>query len=247
MRSKFLVHWTGKDIELEIHNLSDISRDKYIERLIEILESGFWMTTPTENLGGGNSVNISYLTHMTCFTEVKLSNSNQHAKQYGLLGVAVDRAFVLDRWGSPVHYVRNHQYESIVANFDALYKYLENVIKKKEGEEEKEAINKKFQLQHLFTFLKSMSEHNQDDFKYLNEHEWRIVHTFQMVEKNNIIKCSTPPPKYKIPLLINDLKLLIFPDEITRQLAIENEKLKNLFSKHNNYPPMLTLDECEQF
>src|SRR6185369_5575847 len=122
MRTDLLVHWTGRDIVTNRFSVNDEHRQRYIERLVDIIDNGFWMTTPTERIQGGGGLNswIQYLAHMTCFTEVRLSQTELHTQRYGLLGVGVSRRFVLERYGSPVHYVRNHCSECIVENADVI-------------------------------------------------------------------------------------------------------------------------------
>ena len=44
MRSDFLVHWTGKDICKYPNELDTGKRNNYVDRLVDILTYGFWMT-----------------------------------------------------------------------------------------------------------------------------------------------------------------------------------------------------------
>ena len=101
MRSDFLVHWTGKDICKYPNELDTGKRNNYVDRLVDILTYGFWMTVPTpvERVEGFADSWIEYKTPMTCFTEIRLSQAQEHSSRYGLLGVSVDRRFVLDRYG----------------------------------------------------------------------------------------------------------------------------------------------------
>src|SRR5579862_4372518 len=101
MRSDFLMHWHGKCIERDVSALTDAHRNTYVDRLADILTNGFWMNTPDERIEGRNGSWIEYKTPMTCFTEIRLSQATLHAERYGLLGIAVTRSLVLDRFGGP--------------------------------------------------------------------------------------------------------------------------------------------------
>src|SRR5690606_5826187 len=43
-------------------------------------------------------------TPKTCFTELKISQSRAHARNYGRLGIGVKRPFLFTRYGRPVAY-----------------------------------------------------------------------------------------------------------------------------------------------
>jgi hypothetical protein len=102
-----LTHWTGKDIQSDPAKLTAADRVKYIERLVGIFESGFWMTVPYEEIACWSKAPhgsfVTYEAPMTCFTELRLSSAGEHSKKYGALGLVVTRRWILDRWGSPVH------------------------------------------------------------------------------------------------------------------------------------------------
>jgi hypothetical protein len=42
---------------------------------------------------------------MICFTEIRLSQAQTHAKQYGKLGIGFERDFIMDKGGRPVIYI----------------------------------------------------------------------------------------------------------------------------------------------
>ncbi len=244
-RPDLLIHWTGKDISISLGSLTDPDRERYLGRLGDILSKGFWMTRPSESLTGnqvrarGGRISFQYAVDMTCFTEVRLSASVDHARAYGLLGIAVDRKYVLDRWGAPVHYVRNSGDEWIVgAFFDALYV----ADQLPAGTRELTLAN----LKYLGVFLKPMSSPNSDDFAYIDEHEWRVVQTEEQVTKGRILRTtSDAPPAYRLVIDPADLKLVVFPDESTRRMAVT--RLEPLLRRAGNTVPLLTLRECAQF
>jgi hypothetical protein len=247
-RSTYLVHWTGKDINTDLKSLTDDERRKYIEYLVGILREGFWMTQVAEHLTGcharstSGSVSFQYETHMTCFTEVRLSQSLRHAAEYGLLGVGVERKYVLDHWGSPVYYVRNHENEGFVgAFFDLRCRIIGQKSKGIDGSERAAEL-----VNYLGTFFKAMSNRGLDDFRFLEENEWRIVLTEEQIRANKIICTGLSRPTFKIPLLSSDVRLVVFPDTKTRAMALSDAAAAPLIANGEAFP-LLTLEECRQF
>jgi len=115
VRSDFLVHWTGgKDIEEEYADTESkdyqdkgARREKYIIRLRTTLEDGLWMNSVDIGLHSEPDGGLWETIHWpaTCFTEIKLSNVDEHAQMYGFLGFGFTRQFVMERCGGPVIYV----------------------------------------------------------------------------------------------------------------------------------------------
>jgi hypothetical protein len=236
LRTDFLIHWTGKDIERNRSNLREAHRDAYVDRLINILHEGFWMTIPDEKIIGNNNSWIEYKAPMTCFTEVRLSETQEHAKRYGLLGVGVSRKFVLDRFGGPVHYVRNDTFECIIGNVNQILNFLQK-------SEQNELVNY-FAINSAF--LKNMSSDVKDDFTFLNEQEWRIVHTHKQTDLERIFETDVQQPKYKISLQPNDIRIIVFPDDQTRIKARKDPRLTNwLQDPTTSNAVLLTIEECE--
>ena len=158
----------------------------------------------------------------TCFTEIRLSQAERHACRYGLLGIGVTRSFVLDRLGGPVHYVRNHDVECVVGNI----KFLLDDLTKRDAEMGLRALTVNS------AFIKKMSDHGSDDFIYLDEHEWRIIHTFRQESKGTIIPTGKAQPSVVSPKLIafichcerkrSNLKSLLF-NRLLRRFAPRND------------------------
>jgi hypothetical protein len=122
VHSDFLIHWTGKDLDLRYDaNSADSHHSRtsgelsgaYLARLCSIVKYGLWLTEEPdcEANVGGHQVTIPS-TPKICFTELKLSESRQHAKMYGRLGIGVKRPYVFDRSGRPVAYYGYHNSES---------------------------------------------------------------------------------------------------------------------------------------
>src|SRR5437868_7776598 len=116
IHSDFLIHWTGKDIELEYdpkwyigdHKSKTLPPvgDLYLKRLSDILTYGLWMTEDGERKSKVGSVEITIpSTPHCCFTELKLSESRRHASRYGRLGIGVKRPFLFQRFGRPLAYL----------------------------------------------------------------------------------------------------------------------------------------------
>lgn len=118
LRSDFLVHWTGrKKIEKEYrdpesadHNDNHARRDKYVQRLRDILvrshvDGGLWMNDVEMKLHDSRGELITLAWPATCFTEIKLSSVMDHAKRYGFLGIGFSRLFAIERLGAPVLYL----------------------------------------------------------------------------------------------------------------------------------------------
>lgn len=112
-------------------------------------------------------------------------------------------------------------------------------------------------LQFIAAFLKHMSESaDRDDMTYLNEHEWRIVHTGEAQEDGLLVptqlyRLNHPDqvPATKIPFTPCDLKVLIFPDDQTRHDAMNDGRIRGWFETGGmcRLPIMATVDECDQF
>lgn len=255
IRSDILVHWTGRDICSNPDALTNSKRELYVERLRSILLEGLWMTKPVENLvGNGATPNentkMYYDSHMTCFTEIRLSRANEHASRYGILGIGVDRKFVLNRLGGPVHYVRNSLPEQIIGNWNEVLLY----IKATHDEIKDPILKKRFKdVENYFacnlSLVKGMSQ-LPDDFMFLEENEWRIIH-FYRLETDGYIKkvgaTETAKPLYKVILKPDDIRTLVFPDDATRTMALENPEIKSWLAERTSAVVTLTLHECGEF
>ena len=115
--------------------------------------------------------------------------------------------------------------------------------------------NKKKALWLVAAYLKNMSECPADeDMTYLNEMEWRIVHSYP-VEDSGLI-CETQPalsdprllknPPYKIPFDECDLKVLVLPDADTKNQVLNDDTIRSWFGSRNGtfrYPIILTIDD----
>lgn len=238
MRTDFLIHWTGKNIALDPGTLTDADRNRYMDQLVSILVDGLWMTKPPETINGSAGAWLRYDAHMTCFTEIRLSQAQLHSGRYGLLGIGVTRRFVLDRLGGPVHYVRNHSTECVIGNAQVIHNALKGL--------DRPEIVEYFGVNSAF--IKNMSDRDQDNFTYLNEQEWRIVHTHKQETAGAIVATAIPLPAFRIPLQPCDVRIVVFPDEKTRMKARSDSRfVKWLQASSPASPILLTIQECEHF
>src|SRR5687767_8095431 len=104
IHSDYLIHWTGKDIDKDYDSSwyeSDKSKtdgdvaERYLVRIRDILTHGLWMT---EEPGWSPAPTVTIPpTPVCCFSELKVSESRRHARQYGRLGIGVKRPFLIQR------------------------------------------------------------------------------------------------------------------------------------------------------
>lgn len=275
LRSDFLVHWTGKDIEKKYQALkgncceeyiSAACCEDYVKRLRDTLigkdnkteNMGLWMTKVDEELYLEH-VPFGYSWNMTCFTETRLSLAAKHVKSYGRLGFGFRRSFVMNLHGIPVHYVTG-THDDVAKHFNrqiqSLKRLSENIneIKKCLTKCNVSNILEDFSvMNHIIgklpdsiannlLYIKNMSEClNPHDFKYFDENEWRVLY------EGRDQKGVTPPNKNcdkvpKIQFTSDDLKIIIFPDDNTRQKALLDNQIYEWFER--KIPIMATVEEC---
>jgi hypothetical protein len=85
-----------------------------------------------------------------------------------------------------------------------------------------------------------MSHDNQDDFAYLDELEWRIVHTDHQTKDGRIVPTGQTLPPYRIPLKPDDVQMVIVPDPVVRADAMPRLQA---WAGGSRLPPVLTVDE----
>ena len=254
LRSDFLIHWTGKDIQRNYTALNDQQRNQYINRLQRTLIEGLWMTTPQEKICGYKGRSIEYSMPITCFTEIKLSDTHEHTKRYGCLGFGFNRKFVIERCGMPVQYVSGTEDDAVVANLSVLWDFLRQLQTMcnwqfknggtlcDEGELDTLIEGVKVNI----SFIKNMFE-PPHEFQYLDEAEWRIVFTDRKFCEGKLRATGKDNPKFKIPFKPCDLKILILPDDETRQQVLLNRDILDWFGKPPDFPIIATVEECSHF
>lgn len=243
-RSKFLTYWSGKDIATDTSALTVELRQRYVSRLVDIIENGFWMTVPKETVTGWSARShgsfIRYETAMTCFTELRLSSARTHTKRYGLLGIVVERQFILDRYGGPVMYVRSDPREAVVGNLKEILQWLERPLVADMPESSQVRKN----LLHAIAFLKSMSDPETDNFAYIDENEWRVILADNLVKKGFIVATESLSPPYRLPIRAPELRMLVVPDAVCRTLITGNVTYQKYLG--GSQVPILTIDEATE-
>ena len=270
IHSDFLIHWTGKDIDGEYDQnwhesdksstrKNDNVTDQYINRLCDILTHGLWMTSESESTLEFDGAPITVPeTPKTCFTELKVSESRKHARQYGRLGIGVKRPFVFTRFGRPLIYYGFH----VKINNDVFLRTCANELGNK----------------NLLNFFKPMNSSLTLNYDFYSESEWRIIFLHELLNSKLIIDPRNPknesahsyfqtlPPeqqkklRYLIPL-DGWFAMIIYPSLDVKNKAQQDnsssivqqiERIKDLNDHGNrvenkNWPIEVDLDACRNF
>ena len=190
IHSKFVIHWTGRDFHRRNSPITKSIREQYVERLRDDFLKGLFMRPGQEAIHGRLGTSIEATISRICFSEVRLSQAEDHARLYGMLGIGFHRDFVLERMGNPVLYVQNGDNGVLIECMDTVHKLLSNKSK------ENQASNKSKESQALGSwgivlgYLKNMSHQNDPNLEFYEEMEWRIVHLTHL-EENKYIKVET--------------------------------------------------------
>jgi hypothetical protein len=225
IHSKFLVHWTGKkDIEKFPNN---IKAQKYVDRLKDYYQNGLFLRRTTE--ASIRKLKIKNLLRI-CFTEIRLSQAQTHADRYGKLGIGFTRDFIMNKGGRPVIYI------PFKADICLLEDSIRNVYEKTRGDA---AIQRS--INWLFAYVKRMSDKNGDE--NYEEMEWRLV--YDENPNNKDFTEGKEEGTFRFKFVANDVKVIVFPDEETKQLSFNDTSIERFFSLHR--PIMATLEECSNF
>lgn len=177
IHSDYLVHWTGKDLdyiydsewyENDKSKTSEPLTEEYLRRLYTILKHGLWLTSEAEQewqVGGKNILVPG--TPKTCFTELKLSQSRRHARQYGRLGIGVKRPYVFTRCGRPLAYFgfrQNAQHDRFLA-----------------------ACAAELGDANMLNFFKPMNSGRDLNYDWYSESEWRIIFLQELLDRKLLI------------------------------------------------------------
>jgi len=233
IHTKFLIHWTGKKFHIPTDPLNDELRDNYVEALINILENGFKMEKGKEEILDLDGKLLETFISRVCFTEIKLSLARKHAQRYGLLGLGVDRDFVLKRYGNPVFYMKSGD-SNVAVNANKVLEFLKE-------HDKKGAILLEYRT--LLAYFKNMNDKDSNDLTYYDELEWRITHLNRLEDEGRLSVVDRINHIYLLKLKPVDVKVLVFPDEKTKTQAFNDTRLSKLIEK----PICLTIDDCENF
>ncbi len=256
VHTKFIVHWTGKDFDPErnysLKPMPDQIRQLYIKRLIDDLKDGFYMWKGKEGEREEERIYdcengwIQPEISRVCFSELKLSMAGNHAKKYGLLGIGVGRDFILKRYGNPVFYVMNGKSNTIV-NARKVFNYLKSEIEKLEpiSTQDVQLSNLKgvkLEFDTLLAYFKKMND-KESELDFYNELEWRITHLKRLEDELLLNVQDRGNHIYRVMLKKDDIKVIVFPDQKTKDEAFECSGFLTLI----NNPICVTLDDCEHF
>ena len=244
LRTDFLVHWTGKGIPMRGTDnngfpvLDAAQKQAYIDRLRTILNQGIWLTRPNEIMFGNGGSNIRYTYQWSAL--LKTGCPEPCRMKYGLLGVAVDRRFVLDRNGGPVHYVRNNSRERIVAETADVGSWIKKTVTQPQDQYVADA------FYYMVSFLKAMSN-AADDFALLDENEWRVAFTEEANVAGHVVSSIDSPEGYTLTLSPKDVRLVVFPTASVLTKAATDPFIANWFQQGAQHPVFLTIRDCSFF
>jgi len=240
-----LIYWTGRDIIKDHGNLGPNEKEykkevveAFLRRLADILEYGLWMTKRTKDdfikIKNNHKPFLKPNVPRVCFTELKLSDSILHAKNFGPLGIGFKRLFVTNRMGSPVYYISQYGSHLFFPPYSELY-------------------NPDSSDFEMFCFFKNMSS-GRDVQRYISydlyeESEWRIIYSENIKKRlkgknryfidpkdshtgkyHEFYKTLTgKKPEYLIPV-DEWLSLIIYPNLQIKNEALDNKRIRDLLS-----------------
>jgi len=269
VHSDFLIHWTGKDLDClydsqwknsDKSTTDSVLAKKYIERLYTILKHGLWLTTEPESTRPVAGIQVTIpSTPKICFTELKLSESRKHARQYGRLGIGVKRPYIFRRCGRPLAYFGFHT----DAQNDQFLKSCATELSNP----------------NLLNFFKPMNSSRILNYDLYSESEWRIIFLQELldrkllvdprdesnVEGNTFLRSLTGVEqdhlKYLAPL-DGWLSMVIYPSLDVKNMAqqVDGFRIKEEIHRiknnpddhgnrveHGNWPIEVDLDACRNF
>lgn len=243
--SDYLVYWTGRKIMKKYGDLSANEKsypshvvDEFLSRLKDILKYGLWMTKRTKDdfIQTRNGTFLKPNVPRVCFTELKISDSLLHAKNFGPMGIGFKRLFVLNRLGSPVYYVSKYGHHLFFPSYSNLY-------------------NPDSPDFEMFCFFKNMSSgrdvQRHITYDLYEESEWRIIYSENIKKKipprkreyfvnpkdssagkyhdfyNNLT--SKTKPEYLVPV-DEWLALIIYPNLQIKNAALDDPEMRMLLS-----------------
>lgn len=243
MRHHLLAHWTGKDLDGK-YVLSEL-REKYVERLINTLRTGLWLTHGSAEFVEGwerdpgmkRNLVIPESLSRVCFTELHPKDASDHVVKYGHMAFVFKRSFIERCGGGPVIYSTFRDWK--VTNLDEVRKILdylskeESVYLKTQGCILKKEYIEKLQnaFNQVLANLKNMHSPCKHDgcdpsgsclkYDFYDEFEWRIIYTQRIEDEGYLQKVGNndSPATHYLKFKNEDLEYVILPDEETLKLA----------------------------
>ena len=232
LHSRFLSHWTGKDFCDDDNKR--LVQNKYVQRLRDTCQHGFYMQIGREELCGVNRTTIRPDITRVCFSEIRLSQARRHAELYGGLGIGVHRDFILGKEGNPVFYVQNSWKGHVVENFAVIHATAEELVRTleeagKNRDVESVRNNIRDPLRHVMGYVKGMSDENRTELNYYDEMEWRVVDVTRL-HGECMFRDENTEGVYRLKVTPPDIRLIVFPDKATRRFAIQDPLLRDYFN-----------------
>lgn len=233
-RSELLVHWTGKPFT---------NPSEFIERLKSLYENGLYYSDSNSDtlLGvGGNEPTKCKLPHLPsiCFTELRLRHAHRFAERYGKLGIVFQRTYLIKKGGAnPVFYIHSDNSGTV----NTFIVRLSNSL----GINENDTTSN--DQRYILSFCKPMSEPKSEDLVFFEEHEWRMV-VFPSWKTDDdflppeFISCESSPTKKSFRFQHNEVQAIVFPDQQTRNMAMNDCCMQRYFKDH--LPQLIDFNLC---
>ncbi len=232
IHSKYLIHWTGRDFHPPYTTITGSIHQHYVDRLRDTCQNGLLMNRGTERIHGRIGTWVEATISRVCFTEIRLSQVERHANLYGKLGIGFHRDFAVTRMGNPVIYVQNANTGVIIEALAKIRGFVNSDPQMTKT------------LEVALGFVKNMSHQNNPEFEFYDEMEWRIVQLDHMIGRY-IKELDAANGLYRLVLSPHDIRLLVFPEEQTKLMAMQDPGIANFF--HGEWPIMVTIDDCRSF
>jgi hypothetical protein len=167
-----------------------------------------------------------------------LSQAKKHAEEYGGLGIGFTRDFIINKGGRPVIYTPFEDKDGLLeASIRKLHTLFRN------DDEIKHSIDC------ILAHVKRMSNTKITDtgsYKdYYDESEWRLVYGGKPDNEHFKQREDEPKDIFRLPFIASDVVIIIFPNEQIKDMALNDEYIKNFFSQ--DVPNMVTLENCDNF
>jgi len=247
VHSKFIVHWTKpKDKKnIDPRNWGKGIGEEYDKLYVQLLESildpkkGLLMNFEKGEVNADLTTNLKQV----CFTEMRLRDVAYPStinKDYGYLGIAFHREFIIERGGNPVFYLENRDNSNIIRNFVKLYA---DIKTKKEGSQRKELL---ISMQAVLGYLKPMSKSQDiEHFANYEDLEWRVVDQERLRKNKYAVEMPDTGELY-LKYGPEDVKFIIFPRHQTKKRALDF--LAEYFSNFKiQIPGFITVNETTHF
>jgi len=218
-----------------VRNLQAERPQLYVERLENCIKKGLFAKRNNEA-----TIRHRQMKRLCriCFTEIRLSEAQTHAQRFGKLGIGFKREFIMDKGGRPVIYVPFCPKRG----GDLLEKSIKSVYENSSDHPEIHR-SAKWIMAHVKRMSNGKSEESNQFENHYEEMEWRLVYD----EKSKYFqKDETEENVYRMKFDIQDVVVIIFPDEETKLLAVQTlTQPDQPFAEY--LPNMVTLGDCSSF